>query len=565
MASKLLPDNPLTQRARKWKKDQGIVSLTLDELLKKVKDKEFIAEQKVDGQSAIMEYKNEKARFASLGGRIITDIPVLAEIELILKKQDVKSALMVGELAGVENGKIILFDKTESLIKNPAKEKDALHWFPYQLLEINGEEYGEEFETYKKTWPQIVKLFNGAKRIESVKSETVDLKKAWESYVEKQGNEGLVVRTSDNKVYKCKSTFHYDLVVVAVGSKKGKNWPKKMIGNTLMAFMDENKIFRIAGEVGTGWTDEESKDLFNWARKNKVGEDNTYVWVKPERIMEIEWERSNIRPSKAYKYENGKYIQVDNKPVGTIVKPRFLRYRKDKSVTPKDLSLTQIPDWEKRSKAIQKMARRIACKFMVMSVDADDMKMHKVVPKARVCDGIDAWPAEHWIPICESCMKGEHVTYGWKHLPPNLDKLDPNDSTTSRYSCKNVGHIDGKRVQCGCTASWPELLEEIKKSKKAKNIVNSFFTKNGWKFWSQSDRQRKSVEEISETLSKLGLRLPPDMARIQEHGMSFDLPNGIQLVVKIDGDVLINKQKVSPDDPEKVKNILRNPQIIKKE
>jgi hypothetical protein len=365
MASKLLPDNPLTQRARKWKKDQGILSLTFDELLKKIKDKEFIAEQKVDGQSAIMEYKNEKARFASLGGRIITDIPVLAEIELILKKQDVKSALMVGELAGVENGKIILFDKTESLIKNPAKEKDALHWFPYQLLEINGEEYGEEFETYKKTWPQIVKLFNGAKRIESVKSETNDLKKAWESYVEKQGNEGLVVRTSDNKVYKCKSTFHYDLVVVAVGSKKGKNWPKKMIGNTLMAFMDENKVFRIAGEVGTGWTDEESKDLFNWAQKNKAGEDNTYIWVKPERIMEIEWERSNIRPSKAYKYENGKYVQVDNKPVGTIVKPRFIRYRKDKSVTPKDLRLTQIPDFFSQSRAIKKMARRVAHNFLI--------------------------------------------------------------------------------------------------------------------------------------------------------------------------------------------------------
>jgi ATP dependent DNA ligase C terminal region/ATP dependent DNA ligase domain len=363
MASKLLSDNPLTKRAIKWKHDQAIISLTFDELKKKIKGKEFIAEQKIDGQSAIMEYKDGRARFGSLGGRIITDIPVLSEIEAILKKQDVKSALMVGELAGFEKGKVIHFDKTESLIKNPVKEKDTLHWFPYQLLEINGEKYGEEFDVYKKTWPQIVKLFAGAKHIQPVKSETDDLQKAWDTYVEKEGNEGIVVRT-EKHIYKAKPEYYFDLVIVAVGSKKGKNWPKKMIGNTLMAFMDKDKVFRIAGEVGTGWSDAESKELFSWAQKNKIGEDDTYVWVKPEKIMEIQYERSNIRLTKCYKYEKGEYVKVDDKPVGTIVKPRFIRYRTDKSVNPKDLRLTQIPDWEKRSRVIEKMARRVARNFM---------------------------------------------------------------------------------------------------------------------------------------------------------------------------------------------------------
>jgi hypothetical protein len=371
MASKLLPDNPLTKRAQKWKKDQGIISLTLEEMKKKIKDKEFIAEQKVDGQSAIMEYADGKAKFGSLGGRIITDIPVLTEIEVILKKQDVKHALMVGELAGVENGKIIYFDKTESLIKNPAGEKDALHWFPYQLLEINGEKYGEEFETYKKSWPQIVKLFAGAKHITPVKYNTNSLDAAWKQYVEKEGNEGIVVRTSENKVYKCKPEFFYDLVIVAVGDKKGKNWPKKMIGTTLMAFMDHDKIFRVAGEIGSGYTDAEAKELFSWAQKNKVGEDNTHIWVKPERVVELQWERSNVRLGKAYKFERGEYIRVEDRLVGTIVKPRFLRYRTDKSVNPDDLRLTQIPGWEQKSRELSKKARRIASQFLNLSTQKE--------------------------------------------------------------------------------------------------------------------------------------------------------------------------------------------------
>jgi ATP-dependent DNA ligase len=359
MASKLSPGNILTTRAQKWKKDQGIISLTFDELLDTIKDKKFIAEQKVDGQSALLEYKEGKARFGSLGGRIISEIPVLTEIEGIFKNKKINQTLMVGELAGVEKGKIIHFDKTESLIKNPAKDKETLHWFPYQVLELNEEKYGEGFEDYLKGWSEITSLFKAAKYVEPVKAKQgslQDLKSFWDKIVEKEQNEGLVVRTDDGKVYKSKPTFTYDLVVIAVGSKKGKNWPKKMIGNTLMAFMDEDHIFRVAGEIGTGWNDEEKRELFSWAQKNKAGEDDTYVWVKPQRIIEVQWERSSIKDNPAYKYERGKYEKVEKRPVGTIVKPRFIRYRKDKSVTPKDLRLTQIPNWEK----VKKMAHRVA-------------------------------------------------------------------------------------------------------------------------------------------------------------------------------------------------------------
>jgi hypothetical protein len=456
MTSKLSPGNALTNRAQKWKKDQGIISLTFDELLNIIKDKKFIAEQKVDGQSAIMEYAEGTARYGSLGGRIITEIPVLLEIEKILKSKKIHHTLMVGELAGVEKGKIIHFDDTESLIKNPAKEKEALHWFPYQILELNGEEYGEGYETYMKGWSELKSLFKSAKYVEPVKDKQgsiQDLKSFWDKLVIKEGNEGLVVRTGDGKVYKSKPTFTYDLVVIAIGSKKGKNWPKKMIGNTLMAFMDDDHIFRVAGEIGTGWNEKERRELFSWAQKNKAGEDNTYVWVKPKRIMEVQWERSNIKHNPAYRYVHGKYEKLDKRPVGTIVKPRFIRYRTDKSVNPKDLRLTQIPNWEK----VKKMASRIASAWLSAG---DDDEMVKVVPKD--------WPKDHWIPVCKSCMEGKHLSYGTSHMPPGYDPKDRSEEyldSISRYTCKNVGMVDGKRCQCNCSAANPGLLDEMKKEK----------------------------------------------------------------------------------------------------
>ena len=58
----------------------------------------------------------------------------------------------------------------------------------------------------------------------------------------------------------------------------------------------------------------------------------------------------------SYKYSHGKYESVGKMMSGTIVKPRFIRYRTDKKVTPSDLRLTQVPDWSEKQKKANKIA-----------------------------------------------------------------------------------------------------------------------------------------------------------------------------------------------------------------
>lgn len=356
------PDHPLIKAIKKWKKDQGIISLTLEEMKTAAKDKDLIIEQKVDGQSAILEYDKDEAKFGSLHGVLMWDLPVLSEIKKKFKEQEITQAKMVGELAGFDK-KIIGFNETESLIKNPGADKTKLHWFPYQLLELNGKSYGNDFESYKETWPKIISLFRSFKYVHPVEyfaGGLKDLDKAWKKLVEKDHNEGIVIRTSNDKIYKVKPEFTYDLVVIAIGDKKGKNWPKQMISMALLAFMDNNKIFRTAGHVASGFTDQESKDLFKWAQKNKVDEDDIYIWVKPEKIVEVQWERSTVKEMPSYNYSKGSYSPTGKLLSGTIVKPRFIRYRTDKSVTPSDLRLTQVPGWEEK----KKMARIVVSNFL---------------------------------------------------------------------------------------------------------------------------------------------------------------------------------------------------------
>jgi ATP-dependent DNA ligase len=358
--------SPLVKRVKKWKKDQAIISLSIDEMLETAKGKKSISEQKIDGQTGLMGFSDDDARFGTLGDVIYWDLPVLDEIKKILKDLGLHQAIIVGEMAGYENGKILPFNETESIIKNSKADKTKIHWFPYQIIELENEEFPtSDFESYGKLWNQLKKMFSGAKFVHPVK-DSENIKEAWNKFVLKGKDEGIVVRTSDNKVYKCKPIFSFDLVIVAVGSKKGKNWPKKQIGMTLMAFMDKDRVFRTAGNIGTGWTREQSQELFKWAQANKVGEDDTYVWVKPQRIVECVWERTTIKEMPSYKYSAGKYEKVEKRMSGTIVKPRFIRYREDKSVTPGDLRLTQIPDWSEK----QKMAHRVATYFIIADNEA---------------------------------------------------------------------------------------------------------------------------------------------------------------------------------------------------
>lgn len=83
----------------------------------------------------------------------------------------------------------------------------------------------------------------------------------------------------------------------------------------------------------------------------------------------------------------------------------------------------------------------------------------------------EGWPRHRTVAICESCLKGDHFTFGWNHLnvPANTD-----ESELSRYSCKNVGILDGKQVQCACNAAFSELLKTIEKHEKKSNILHKY-------------------------------------------------------------------------------------------
>lgn len=481
MKTKTDISSPIIKTVKKWKKEQAIISVTLDEMLDIAKNKKLISEQKVDGQTGLLDYDGSTARFGTLGGVIYWDLPVLNEIASILKAKGINQAQMVGEMAGYADNKIIPFNESESIIKNPRADKNKIHWFPYQILKIDKNDYDiKDFETYMRLWPQLKKIFGGSKFVHPVKDYEggiKEIKESWKQLVEKDKNEGIVIRTEDNKVYKVKPTFNYDLVIIAVGSKKGKNWPKKQIGMALLAFMDGDKVFRTAGHVSSGFDDAEGKELFSWAQKNKTDEDDVYIWVKPEKIIEVQWERTSIKEMPSYKYSNGKYEKIEKRMSGTVVKPRFIRYRMDKSVTPEDLRLTQIPGWVEK----QKRAHKVASLYIEAIIkklhrkDRDDRPSEEQQWGLYTSDG-SRLLGRH--PTKEKALKQERAVQYYKHRSADIkwgcvgckkNTLDEPSYMINDALWKKLGLNDNDNLCFNC-------LEKMIKNKLGRNLQKSDFS-----------------------------------------------------------------------------------------
>jgi len=107
------------------------------------------------------------------------------------------------------------------------------------------------------------------------------------------------------------------------------------------------------------------------------------------------------------------------------------------------------------------------------ALNYSNIKMKKIVP--------EGWPKDHWVTVCESCLEKHHISYGTNHMPPKGHETDENE--LGRWSCKNVGVIDGKTYQCNCSAGFTDLLKTIdpkvletieKQTKHVSTVIHNF-------------------------------------------------------------------------------------------
>jgi len=361
-------------------------AITIDGLRATLKDHQAVVQTKIDGELQALYFDGHKAYFAALGGGIRTELPVLDEAARALRTHRAGKTVIIGELAGVDEGMNPLhFNDTLSIIRSPKgyahahglSEETALkriYFHPFELAILDGKKLDNysDLHTYLENFAKLKSLLANAGYIRPMRAKVGGfevIQDFYDRWVEERGAEGVVVRRQDGSVYKVKKLSTYDLAVIGVTPGEGKH--KGRLGALVVAWAVRthnsggNVIdYGYAANVGTGLSDQDREEVWRWAQANKAtlkdgrAPTQDIVWVKPHRVYEIAWERINPKMVRSYTYAAGAYRETETAFAVSLSKARVIRRRGDKRGThAADIRLAQIEDFEKLERRFMKTER----------------------------------------------------------------------------------------------------------------------------------------------------------------------------------------------------------------
>ncbi|NOY93028.1 MAG: hypothetical protein GXP55_17730 [Deltaproteobacteria bacterium] len=320
---------------------------------------QLLVSPKIDGELWFLVFDGGEVFLASPKGRVVFgDVPVLAEAKAAMARAHERT-IVAGELfAARKSGRPRVGDLAAAMGGEAKAEVARMAFAPFDLLEGGFGEDAERPVTYAERLASIQKLFEGGKRVRTVRTEEVEggaaVASLFEEWVAGGKGEGLVVRTADDAfVYKVKPTIDVDAVVVGyTESSEGDN----KVGSFLLALMREDGQLQLIGSCGNMPT-QQRLEFMRQVREMHVdsgyrhanSKGALYRFIRPEIILEVrltdvQSETSAGDPIRrmVLDYVDDAYKPLRQLPGVSILHPVFMRVREDKSVNPTDLRVAQV-------------------------------------------------------------------------------------------------------------------------------------------------------------------------------------------------------------------------------
>jgi len=308
-----------------------------------------VVQVKVDGEFNLLRYNKQGETYTlNRWGRKRTELPALNELKQTLNQISLNDAELLVELYAKENGKPLKLPQYIHYIKSKNPELlNKIHIGIWDILTIDGKPIKQNYLwKYDETsnWFKNCNLVSVLPYLQP-KNHT-EIKTFWQTYIEKQGYEGLVIRNNSD-TYKLKPKGEIDAVVIAINKKSGygKNlnlFEQQMVTSIHLAIMNEQGNYIEIGDCASGINHQLRKAL--WKLMNfKIAEDNQRVWIKPFLICQIEYTDLFPSENKVYTYTQQGYIEKEKTNLVRLRHPRLIRFRTDKHPTPQDVGKQQIP------------------------------------------------------------------------------------------------------------------------------------------------------------------------------------------------------------------------------
>ena len=313
---------------------------------------------KIDGQLWFAIFEDGEVTLASPRGRaIVGEIPLTKEARKMATKSSVRTVL-AGELFALKKeGRARVGDIASLIAGGEGAETARIGFMAFDLIEGGDTECNTPSESYAERLEVLQRLLEGGKRFRAVKTEKgssgADVRNHYDAWVVGDKAEGVIVRSSDGRIYKVKPSISIDAVALGYTVKTDAGDQARSL---LLGLMREDGLVQEVGAVGNLGTDDDRRSLFkklsnltcesNFRRASSSGA--VYKFVKPEVVVEVRV--SDVQAQDAsgddirrmvLTYESG--WSANGKHSGaSLIHPVFERVRDDKGFNETDLRIAQL-------------------------------------------------------------------------------------------------------------------------------------------------------------------------------------------------------------------------------
>ncbi|MFO0057253.1 MAG: hypothetical protein ACK55B_05465, partial [Cyanobacteriota bacterium] len=212
---------------------------------------DYVISRKIDGEFTCLLYSEGVCLTLNPGGTVRVGAPLHAEVSAKLAAAGVKEAFLGGELyvRRTDGQRPRVHDVTR-VARKPADDAEvgSLCYAVFDIYSLDGEDWSAR---HGEALEKASELFSGGERVHVVERSTGDRETVFAHYrqwVEKEGAEGVVVRSTSAGMFKIKPRHSLDLAVV--GFSEGIDDRAGLLHSLLVAVPIDEDSFQLVGRVG---------------------------------------------------------------------------------------------------------------------------------------------------------------------------------------------------------------------------------------------------------------------------------------------------------------------------
>lgn len=358
-----LSDPGLLPKVQEYRRISGSRMIPLDRegMKQKIPAADHHVSRKVDGEFTVLILRGGLAFTLNPGGTVRVGLPFLDEAASLLSKAGVNDVMIAGELyVYKESGRTRVHD-VSTTARGP-KSEDDLRQLRFAVFDIISLDNKNVVQPFTDSWKTISKWFGKGERIHPVEAKTAkdagEIGRIFEEWVEKEGAEGLVVRSDTAGIFKIKPRHSIDVAVLGFTESQADR--QGMLHDLLMGVQRDDGTLQVLGRVGGGFTEDQRRemlsDLKDMVVESEYAEVNSdhvaYQMVQPDWVAEVscldlisQTTRGGSVDRMVLDFKNNgskEYRVVTKLPLATVISPQFVRRRDDKKVRPQDVGLRQV-------------------------------------------------------------------------------------------------------------------------------------------------------------------------------------------------------------------------------